>query len=302
MNILTNTKNLKLILIASVSSAISTLAFAPQAQAAQFSFEEISDGTNSAQTFWNHGNSSSNGWSSGALQGTATKDNITLTVESVVGGTAERGPFNLRIQDQGSTDGFVLNNINGSDDQNVSSLDNYQRINLTFNKPVILETFTFADIDTGGSNSTGFVDALGAEGFTNGIGSIGTGIDPNFDIVANELFEKNLSGVNFVSRNSTRNVQPEDPDPEVAEVGISFDEGVTTVSLYFFNDIDNTAKTTTNAAGDHSINLLNSTISVQEVPFEFSPTLGLVLSGTVFLGLKIRQGRKAKSQQIIETE
>lgn len=259
------------------------------AQAAQFSFE--------SGTIWDHsavgGNSSNNGWQGGQTQGTATVDGITLTVISTFV-NASASSNNLKIQDTGNTDGFVLGNNNQSDDGNSSSLTNYQRVDFTFDIPVNFTAFKFGDIDTdeetNPSNSK-FVDALGVEGFTTSAGTIGTGLPPVYDLADSELADSTIGGVSYISRDIATygkdNVGSEDVQ---GQARISFNQGVQVASVYFFNDL-NSAQ-----SGDHSINLFNATLDVQEVPFEFSPSLGLLISLSSLFGINYLRKKRDISQ------
>ena len=270
----------------------STLSIAPvlvlssSANAFQFSFES------GQGTTWDHtasgGITSSNGWQPGQTIGTATNAGVTLTVTSTFFGTAQPSNNNLQFQ-SGNTQGFVFSNNNQSDDNNSSSLTSYQRIDFEFDKLVDFTSFTVADVDTDDETQPVdflFVDAIGAEGFLSTTGNtIGTGIDPNFDVSNSELIVEDIGGIDYVNRDiSTYGRKNVASSSALGQAGISFNQGVRVASLYYFNDMDNAV------SGNHSINLAGATIQGQEVPFEFSPTLGLLLAGGGLLG--IRQMKK----------
>lgn len=67
---------------------------------------------------------------------------------------------------------------------------------------------------------------------------------------------------------------------------MSFGQGVNVASLYFFNDL-NAANNGSSINDIHSINLYNASITVEQVPFEFYPSLGLFLSGGSLLGIRL---------------
>ncbi len=233
------------------------------------------------------GSSSSDGWQGGKTEGTTTKNGITLTVRSAMKGTALGSTDNLNVQTTGSTQGFVFSDINKTDDGNSGSLKDYQRIDFIFNTPVALSNFTLADIDTSSSSITNFNDAIAVEGFGSSTpGALGTGLKANYNIVQNELYQKNIGNLAYVSRNTVSNVDSIDPK---GQAGISFNQGVKSASVYLFNDVASSDK----PDGSHSVNIFNSAIQVEPVPFEFSPTLGLLLSGGSLLGLNfLKKSRK----------
>lgn len=210
-------------------------------------------------------------------------------------GTAASGGSNLIHQPTGTnTQGFLFNNNNSSDDENLDSLTNYQRIDFIFDRPVDFTDFVLADIDTSSSNINNFTDAIAVEGFaSNTPGTVGTGIIPNYDIVENELFEKDLDGLKYVSRNTVDNVSSSDL---AGQAGISFTQGVESASVYFFNDIRENGGVSTNPSEGHSINISNSVIEIQQVPFEFSSSLGLLLSGASLFGVNYLRRKKVLSQ------
>lgn len=66
------------------------------------------------------------------------------------------------------------------------------------------------------------------------------------------------------------------------QANVTFAEPVSSFSLYLFNNEVNSS------TGEHGIGIggENLQIVVNEVPFEFSPSLGLLLSGVGLLGIK----------------
>ena len=271
---------------------LSSLILTGQANAAQFSFEA------NQGTFWDrsavNGSSNYNGWEPGKTEGTTTVDGITLTVKSTFANGAEASNNNLRIQTSGQTQGFVLGNLNGGDDENSGSLTNYQRVDFIFDTPVDLTDFKFADIDTDDRalGNDRFVDAVAAEGFNGSPGVTGSGLSPIYDLTSSELVSETIGGINYVSRDidtyNKGNVQSNDPK---GHAGISFNQGIDVASIYFFNDLNPTDFPNDN----HSINLRNASISVQKaIPFEFSPSLGLLLSGASLFGVNYFRKISAK--------
>lgn len=76
------------------------------------------------------------------------------------------------------------------------------------------------------------------------------------------------------------------------ETSIAFNQNVQSFSVYLFN-ID-----ATRASSEHGVAVapFTSEFTVTEVPFEFSPTLGLVLSSGMFGLVKLRSKLKTNSE------
>lgn len=219
-----------------------------------------------------------------------------------------------------TTKGLKITNVDNSDTNNITlttgtnsdtlsggTLENYQLLTFEFSEPIIIDSttrFFIDDIDDRRTNRTTsdiYIDSLAVEGFTTSVvGTPGTGLDPNFGfsdgVDNNGNFEasnlkqgiidfNNGNDINYVydAVNSTYNPANGLQSRAYYDFGST---PVQSVALYYFNGVNSTTST-----GGHGITVGGS-FTVQEVPFEFSPGLGLLLSGVSVLGIKTLKRRK----------
>ncbi len=265
----------------------------PIAQAAQLTFDFKND-------TWDHGGTTSTGWTDGETTGTTTNNGLSLTMTStfVNGATAHSG--NLTDLNTASFKGFLMGNKNSSDDiASNNTLNGYQRWDFQFSEPVNLDDVTITDLD---SSSSSYIDAVAAEGFTSFTpGDIGTGIAPSFTNIGSELGTSiiNLSGggnLDFVADDISNGYQGTQTNDVNHQAALTFAEPVDSFSVYLFNNLENVS-----SSGEHGVGIGTEDfqISVNQVPFEFSPGLGLLLSGGGLLGMRfLKQRRQSKKLEI----
>lgn len=178
-----------------------------------------------------------------------------------------------------------------------NTLDGYQRWDFKFSGLVDLEDVTITDID---SSSRSYIDAVIAEGFTtSNPGNIGTGIAPSYTNLGSRL---TTSSVNLPGGGSIDSVTDDvvgnggyqgNPTSAVTNhADVTFAEPVDSFSLYLFNNEVNSS------TGEHGVGIGGEgfQITVNEVPFEFSPSLGLLLSGASLFGVNYLRKKKVLSQ------
>lgn len=220
----------------------------------------------------------------------------------------------LKIANRDDTDGNGLTLTIGTDSDTLSGgiLQNYQLLTFEFSEPIIIDSsnpFFIDDIDDRRTNRNPFeeiyIDAVAVEGFTNSsIGERGTGLNPNFNFangvdnngnsedsnlkIGSIDFDNdpnNENNVNYVYDGVNSSYNPKNRLQSRAY----YDFGATpvqSVALYFFNGIDyvNPSNDPADLSG-HAVTF-GGTFSVREVPFEFSPGLGLLLSGIGLLRIR----------------
>ena len=130
----------------------------------------------------------------------------------------------------------------------------------------------------------------------------GTGINPNFTFESGtELAESTINFGNgndisyvYDSLDSTNNPANQSQSRAYYDFG---SQGIQSVGLYFFNGVDSTANGITGSDPRGHAAVFGGSFSVEEaVPFEFSPSLGLLLSGASLLGVKYFRKKKVLSQ------
>lgn len=116
----------------------------------------------------------------------------------------------------------------------------------------------------------------------------------SFDLTGSQLFVETIGGVNYVNRDiATYGKDNVSSNSSFGRVGVSFGSGVNVASLYFFNNLNLTDSS--KSSNNHSINLYNASITVEQVPFEFYPSLVLFLSRGSLLGIRLfNKGQRTK--------
>ena len=226
--------------------------------------------------------------------------------------------FNFDERGQVTTKGMKIEDTNLSDDGNVATLNgtstreliggtlaNYQLLTFSFSEPIVIDSntrFFIDDVDDDsrtGSNET-YIDALGIEAFTSSsVGEAGTGIDPNFsfetttELTTGTIDFSNGNDINYVYdfTDNSSNLANEPQNRVYYDFGST--EEVQSIALYFFNGLP--ASAATNNTSGHAV-VFGGSFDVQPaataVPFEFSPGLGLLLSGGSLLAIKHLKRRK----------
>lgn len=245
---------------------------------------------------------------------TGAPQNSSSTNNNLVG-SARTNTQNFNFDSRGpvTTKGMKIENTNLSDDGNVATLNgtstreliggtlaNYQLLTFSFSEPIIIDSdtrFFIDDVDDDSrtrSNET-YIDALGIEAFTSSnVSTPGTGIDPNFSFETTT--ELTTGTIDFANDNDINYVYDFiDTDDNLANVPqnrVYYDFGSTeevqSIALYFFNGLPTSAAT--NNTSGHAV-VFGGSFDVQPasataVPFEFSPGLGLLLSGGGLIGIK----------------
>ncbi|VEP13943.1 hypothetical protein H1P_230007 [Hyella patelloides LEGE 07179] len=240
-------------------------------------------------------------------------------------GSAETNTQNFNFDDRGpiTTKRLKIEDTNLSDDGNIDTLAvidgkrvlsggtlaNYQVLTFSFSTPIIIDSttrFFIDDIDddeaTGASET--YIDSVTIEAFSSStVGTPGTGIDPNFSFetstnLARDTIEfddgtGNGQTINYVYDQIDTNRN----NANIAENRAYYDFGATeevqSIALYFFNGLPTSSAT--NDTSGHAV-VFGGSFDVQpattSVPFEFSPGLGLLLSGGGLLGIKHLKSRK----------
>ena len=319
-----------------IGTAIFSLAISQPVQAAQLNFSfapdsELSDPSNVINE-WDHGSGAGDGLTSGENTGTATDPTtrISITITGAASGSSSdpylfgtaqsrSGNFTfdannlttkgLKFADVNSSDGNSITLTEGqtSDTLSGGTLNNYQLWTFEFSEPIIIDSdtkFFIDDIDDSRTNrnaSNIYIDALAVEAFTTStVGTLGTGIDPTFSFDnTNGNTELKTAAINFANNHDISYVydsvnSPTNPANELPNRAY-YDFGTTpvqSVALYFFNGV------TTSDTGGHAVTV-GGTFTVEEVPFEFSPSMGLLLSllsGECLLAIEYFRRIKALSK------
>ena len=310
--------------------AIFSLTSIQAAQAAQVTFSFTPSNETGyppgAINNWGYGNSPNYGWISGRNTGTATDSGTGLnttftgappnsTTNSNLVGTAKTNGKNFKFDSRSlTTKGLKIENVNLNDDGNFQNLTvtngkrvlsngalaNYQLLTFNFSQPIIIDSNTRFFIDDIDDNSTtganeAYIDALGIEAFTSpNVGTPGTGINPNFsfenntELTTGSIDFANGNDVNYVYDEIDSNVNPANIPVNRAYYNFGSTQEVQSVALYYFNGVPTSNSTGTNG---HAVTFGGS-FDVQPVPFEFSPSLGLLMSGGILLGMKHLKRKK----------
>ena len=212
----------------------------------------------------------------------------------------------MKIEDINlSDDGNIqtLTTTNGKRVLSGGTLANYQLLTLQFSEPIIIDSntkFFIDDIDDNSSTgaSESYIDAVGIEAFNSpNVGTLGTGIDPNFsfenitDLTTDSInFAANGNDVSYVYDQIDNNANLANVSKSRAYYDFGSTEEVQSVALYYFNGLPTSDSTGVNG---HAITIGGSFSVEEAVPFEFSPSLGLLLSGASLLGIKYLRKRKS---------
>ena len=221
----------------------------------------------------------------------------------------------LKISNEDDSDGNGITLTIGTTSDTLSggTLQNYQLLTFEFSEPIVIDSgnqFFIDDIDdrrTNRASSDIYIDSVAVEGFaTSSVGTPGAGIDPNFsfedgtdndgnyeasNLKIGSIDFANGNDVNYVydSINSTYNPANKLQSRAYYDFGLT---PVQSVALYYFNGLNTTVEDA------HAITVGGS-FTVEDaataVPFEFSPGLGLLVSGGGLLGIKrLRRGKLQK--------
>lgn len=152
----------------------------------------------------------------------------------------------------GNPEGFIFGSFDDntttltvSDDQGTISgtIQNYQRWDIVFSTPVILNSFRLLDIDSsGGDNPNTFRDIVAVERFVGtSVGTAGTGIDGILTPVSANSLLFQSTGASFGTESINSIIaplnlgNPSSTDP--VNVNVSFgDQPIQAISLYTFSD------------------------------------------------------------------
>ena len=239
---------------------------------------------------------------------------ITFT-GGVFEGTADTTNQNFNYDARNlTTPGLKVENKNNSDFNNTTlfqtgndrtlsggTLENYQYLTFQFSNPINISSstkFFIDDIDDDDQSGTNdkYLEAIAVEGFTTFIpGTPGTGIDPTFSYESGtELDESTIAfangnSINYVYDSVDSFVNPANQPPNRAYYEFG-SQGIQSVGLYFF-----TGSNSSDTRGHASV--FGGSFSVEEaVPFEFSPSLGLLLSGASLFGVDYCRKRKVSGK------
>lgn len=164
-------------------------------------------------------------------------------------GNNNNGSFENAIR---NPEGFIFGSFDDntttltvSDDQGTISgtIQNYQRWDIVFSTPVILNSFRLLDIDSsGGDNPNTFRDIVAVERFVGtSVGTAGTGIDGILTPVSANSLLFQSTGASFGTESINSIIaplnlgNPSSTDP--VNVNVSFgDEPIQAISLYTFSD------------------------------------------------------------------
>lgn len=296
-----------------------------------FSFDPDADNSDpSIVNDWNHGSGAQDGWQNGNNTGTAIDSSTGLQItftgapqnsnngSNNLVGTARTNSKNFTSDDENlTTIGLKVENINYTDDGNVATLNetdnirelvdgtlaNYQLLTFSFSEPIVIDSdtrFFIDDIDDGSNTGAEtYIDALAVEAFTTpNVGTPGTGIDPNFsfetgtELTTGTIDFANSNDVSYVYDFVNSSVNPKNQLQSRAYYDFGTQE-VQSIALYYFNGVPNSS--TTSGTSGHAV-VFGGSFDVQPaataVPFEFSPDLGFLLSGSSLLGIKYLKRRK----------
>jgi hypothetical protein len=188
---------------------------------------------------WDHGSGPQTGWSDGATTGTSTAGGVNVTVTASTHGSAtpEPGMYMANVDDAPNFAGFGVGQ-DSSNANNGSSLLNYVRLDFEFSQAVQIDSFTVTDIDRtsflGVPGLVGYWDVVAAEGFVDGLGSIGSGVAAEYALSGDTfLDEVNLYGLSAVRADTGGNGQQ---DPENEAVFNFGSTSVTAFSIYYWNN------------------------------------------------------------------
>jgi len=235
---------------------------------------------------WTNGSTTQTGYLDGATSGSVTKDGITMTFQSTFVGTSDPASRNLTHVPYLNPKGF---NMGSEDDANDLSgvLQNFQRWDFTFSRPVLLSEFGIDDIDSDiaeFSGSNGFRDAIAAEAFEGmNFGPLGSGVDADF---SEDLGTSLSLGIISAGNGQTLNYVISGPagNPNNApayRAYVSFgDTAVQSFSIYAFSDRENA----------HRVSLFQSLLRVEAVEVVPEPSSALL----AFAALPLLARRKRK--------
>lgn len=239
-------------------------------------------------------------------------------------GDARTNTQNFAFDQKGTitTKGMKIENINFSDDGNIATLNqtgstreliggtlaNYQRLTFSFSQPIIVDSntrFFIDDIDDGsttGASNESYIDSIAVEAFaTLDVGTAGTGINPIFDfengteLTTGTIDFANGNDISYIYDSEDSSSNPPNESQSRAYYNFGSTEEVQSIALYYFNGIPTSISSTTGTSG-HAI-VFGGSFDIQpassaSVPFEFSPGLGFLLSGSSLLGIKYLKRRK----------
>jgi hypothetical protein len=199
-------------------------------------FVDLENGT------WDHGGTPSTGWDSTELNGTfAMSDGNSVEMSVSFAGTASAAGGNLSIINETFFTGFAFQMLPGST-TNSGSLANYERVDLEFDQPVVINEFVIMDVDRATWDDVLLVEGWSGNG---GVGALGTGLTSSYAFRdPTNLGTETLFGSTQVVVDLGGNTVS---GPE-SDMFIDFSQPVDAISLYYWNG-DYASSSTTQTIG-----------------------------------------------------
>lgn len=232
---------------------------------------------------WDHGAGPQPGWNDHELTGTTTFSGISLTITSnMVGSAVPTGSHMARINQSYFT-GFAFQLDPSTTVNSGGSLQNYARIDFEFSEEVYLTSFTLTDVDRANGS---WYDVIAAEGFVNGLGAVGTGLNAEytFNDPTNEEVVDRFGLRSARPRSNTGNLQNTPP----VDVTFHFNEGVRAFSIYYWNDT-----ATDTGSSTQTIGIRGNQFEIERVPEPGSIAMCLIAAFMMLLIQRYRKNHEA---------